>query len=723
VYFISFKEGAVWFMKFKTGLLGILVMVGVLFMGSGLTGHAADTPDQDATDLTAAQASMPQGLPLSDYFTIGNFDGINSAKVQDSTNPNTLGTQAVQLTNGKDQLGTIWAGSALAFDLSRNEKASMWMYFGNKKGQAGDGMAFVLQNDPRGTKATAVKKDGTPASGESMGVWGYPDDVTSTNSGTVASQAIQNSWALEFDTFVNNQYMYDNYMNATNFDNNLKQPHIADGFPAKTGTYQRKPVSHDGINYNYATVMTHQNSISGTDSSFLSNGAWHHLTLDWTASTNTMTYTIDDKDPTTGLAQAGQSRSETISSSDLGGKTTALWGFTGSTGGNSESNLVSFEQIPGLVDSSATGTVTDLTQNKKIADGDSVNTNDRLQLDYQLTYNSGSAPWTNVRASLKIPTGITPTKGIITNPDGTTSSFDVSNMTDQTLKTTLAQSLTKSNPTAKITILAKASSTATTVPSSQGNFVGSNAITSATMNGFKVNQLTSSLTLLLMSQSTVNLDAGQGTTITGMGSVLNGKVGSKGITLHPTLNGQELATTQFSQGSFSYDVPAGSLKTGNNTLDLYATDTLGDVSNDLQVTIHVAGTLNFGDVSSTSTFKPTALIGTTQDILPANDWQLDVKDTRGAGNHWQLQASATPFVDDAGHQLDGQLRYRTSSDDLTLTSTPTTVATGTSSDDGTTTNVASGWNATTGLHMQVSGGAVAGTYKGEVKWILANAPQ
>lgn len=708
-------------MKFKTGLLGILVMVGVLFMGSGLTGHAADTPDQDATDLTAAQASMPQGLPLNDYFTIGDFDGVNSAKVQDSTNPSTLGTQAVQLTNGKDQLGTIWASSALAFDLSRNEKASMWMYFGNRKGQAGDGMAFVLQNDLRGTKATALDKNGKPASGESMGVWGYPDDLTSVNSATVAKQAIQSSWALEFDTFVNNQYLNDNYMNATNFDNNLRQPHVSAGFPAQTGTYQRKAVNIGGLNYDYATIMQHNNPIVGTDSSFLSNGNWHHLSLSWTASTNTMTYTIDDKDPTTGLAQAGQSRSTTISSSDLGGKTTALWGFTGSTGGNSESNLVSFEQIPGLVDGSATGTVTDLTQNKTVADGGSVNTNDRLQLDYQLKYNSGSAPWRNVRAKLKVPTGITPTKGIVTNPDGTTSSFDVSNMTDQTLNVSLPQSLTISNPTAKITILAKASSTATTVPSSQGDFVGSNAITSATMNGFKVNQLSSSLTLLLMSQPTVTVDAGKGATILGMGSVMNGKVGSNGITLHPTLNGQELATTKFSPGSFSYAVPAESLKPGTNTLDMYASDTLGDVSNDLQVKINV-GTLDFGNVSSTSTFKSTALIGTTQDILPDNDWQLNVKDTRSAGNHWQLQASTTSFEDDAGHKLAGELRYRTSSDDLTLTSTPTTVATGSSSEDGTATNIASGWNATTGLHMQINGDALAGKYTGEVKWTLTNGP-
>ncbi|NLR08918.1 MULTISPECIES: hypothetical protein [Lactobacillaceae] len=714
-------------MKFRTGLLGILVAIWAVFAGGGLTGQAADsTTDQDAADLAAAQQSMPQGLPLSDYFKIGDFDGVNSAKVQDSTNPSTMGTQAVQLTNGTHQLGTIWANSAIAFDLSRDERASMWMYFGNKQGNAGDGMAFVLQNDPRGTKATALTKDGQPASGESLGVWGYPDDYTTEIGGAtkVASQAIQDSWALEFDTFVNNQYMDNNTTKATSFDNSLRYPHVASGLPGNLNTYARKAVNVDLQNsiYNYATVMNHSGLIQGTDSKFLSNGAWHHLSLKWTASTDTMTYTLNDKDPATGDAQTGQSASVTIQPSQIGNKTTALWGFTGSTGDNSENNLVTFEQIPGLVNSSATGTVHDLTQNKVVAAGDSVNTNDRLRLDYQLNYDSGSAPWRNIRANLKLPTGVTPTSGQITNPDGTTSNFDVSDLTNQTLTTTLPQSLTTSQPKATVSVYAKASGTATTVPSSRGDFVGSNAITSATMNGFSVKQLSSSLSLLLGTSSTVNVDANQDADITGVASVLGGSVASKGVTLHPTLNGQDLATTTVSPGSFSYTVPAASLKPGTNTLNLYASDTLGDVSNDLNITI-VVGSLDFGKVSATSTFKPTALIGTTQDILPADDWQLNVDDTRTAGNHWQLQASTTPFTDDAGHQLAGQLRYRTANDDLVLGSTPTTIATHTTdATSGSTTDVASGWNASTGLYLQVDGGAVAGTYTGKVTWTLSNAP-
>ncbi|MCH5465088.1 lectin-like domain-containing protein [Levilactobacillus tujiorum] len=720
-------------MKLKTSLLGILVAIGTLFMGTGLIGHADAASDAanakiDADNLASAQQSMPQGLPLSDYFTIGNFSGVNSAKVQDSTNPNTLGTQAVQLTNGTNQKGSIWAKDAMAFDLSKNEKASMWMYFGDKGDKAGDGMAFVLQNDERGTKAIAVDKNGNPASGETMGVWGYPDDYTSEIGGSskTASQAIQNSWALEFDTFVNKQDPNEFYDQASDFDLGLSNPHIMADFPANKETYGRKTASvwvNNGVQYYYATTMQHlDNAISGSDSSFLSNGAWHHLSLNWDATTSTMTYTFDDKDPATGAPQTGKTQSQKISASDLGNKTTALWGFTGSTGQNSEDNLVAFEQIPGLVDSSATGTVNDLTQNKVIASGGSVNTNDRLRLDYKLNYNSGSAPWTNIRAHVKVPTGVTPTKGTITYSDGTSSTFDVSGMTNQTIDAKLAQSLTISKPVATVSIYATASSTATTVPSSEGNFYGSNAIASASLNGFTVNKLKTSL-LLSTSNQILSADQNEDVEVSGLTSLITTSLfPDKNVVLHPTLNGQDLDTVNDNGGSFTYTVAASDLKPGGNTLTMYATNKYGDVSNDITFQITV-GTLDFGKVSAESTFKPTALIGTTQDVLPADDWQIDINDTRSAGHQWTLQASTTPFTTEDGQKLDGQLQYRTDNGDETLSADAINVVTHSTTGDGSTVDVANGWNANSGLHLQVNGGAVEGTYSGKVTWTLNNAPQ
>ncbi|GEA99012.1 lectin-like domain-containing protein [Levilactobacillus brevis] len=128
----------------------------------------------DNTDLSNAISSVPQGLPLGDYFKMGTFSTStgsgNSAKVINSNRND--GTQLVQLTDATNEVGTIWTTDNYRLNLNKNATASMWLYFGYRTSSAGDGMAFVLQNDARGIDAVAKTSSGAVGDGESLGVWG-----------------------------------------------------------------------------------------------------------------------------------------------------------------------------------------------------------------------------------------------------------------------------------------------------------------------------------------------------------------------------------------------------------------------------------------------------------------------------------------------------------------------------------------------------------------------
>ncbi|MEN2359840.1 lectin-like domain-containing protein [Levilactobacillus brevis] len=162
----------------------------------------------------------------------------------------------------------------------------MWMYFGNYPVNAGDGMAFVIQNDARGINAVSRASNGTVGNGQTLGVWGV-DDNTSSTAAQIASRGIQNSWALEFDT----------YLNDNNFDlqTGRAKQHIASNYPGYSGSYA------SGGNFFY---LKHNGLMTdSSDPSYLLSSrdyTWKHLTLEWSAAASTITYSFNDKDSATG---------------------------------------------------------------------------------------------------------------------------------------------------------------------------------------------------------------------------------------------------------------------------------------------------------------------------------------------------------------------------------------------------------------------------------------
>lgn len=76
-------------------------------------------------------------------------------------------------------------------------------------------------------------------------------------------------------------------------------PHIASNYPGAGLTYVTNNLNPD----NPYVLMQHQGVIQNNSYSLLSNGAWHHVTMRWDATAKTMTYSYNDKDPSTGNAQ------------------------------------------------------------------------------------------------------------------------------------------------------------------------------------------------------------------------------------------------------------------------------------------------------------------------------------------------------------------------------------------------------------------------------------
>jgi len=323
--------------------------------------------DDSNSNYMHALQTAPKGLKWGDNnFDIANFSN-NSVQIVKPTNENKDTTSIIKMTNGTYQVGGVWGNKDTHidkskdinnyFDISHNQTASMWLYFGvyeyylkDKDGNylhdnygnyiqtsiPGDGMAFVIHNSKKGKNAIAMSADGIPVNGQSMGVWGADWNKNETDHSKIAATAIDNSWALEFDTFINNLTDKDKISGeGVSFDASSPanaHQHIASNFPGLPSTYINR---NNGTNY----FVMHHNSFNAVD--HLVDNKWHHVTIKWTpapegTTVGTMSYFYDDKDPTTGAKNDNPIESTDIpvdtTNFNLKDGTKLYWGFTGSTG-------------------------------------------------------------------------------------------------------------------------------------------------------------------------------------------------------------------------------------------------------------------------------------------------------------------------------------------------------------------------------------------------------
>lgn len=778
----------------------MLTVAGAVLAGIGL-GVFGNTVVGEAyyTDPGTVLSHAPQGLKVKDqnYFTVpGDLKDtagktvINSGDVIKGTN-----ADGVRLTTYGvvDAHGAVWS-SEPNFDLSRNQRASMWVYANGGMTDSdlpGAGFAFVLQKS--GSNVIS-------GSGESLGVWGV--DPQSTSSKTpIASTAIPNSWALEFDTHANqtipslgwnlsdsgpdafdigevgtsngettfNGWGFDS-TNEKQVTQQIKGQHIAMGYPNDNDTYYTKgPVSGYNGYFSSLKVMPrnpgnyyyygqkHEGLLrDGADNSFISDGAWHHITIDYTAPTGdstegTMMYSFDDQNPSTGAKKNTQwFAKEKIDLTKMGLTTKnskVYWGFTGSTGAPTNSNqaagygtetsMVVFEQVPNQAEVNAT---TDLKDEKTGDSADSthpIGGNDRVKLTYKLNYENGENPWSEIKSSLNLPANIDWDQGQITYSDGSEgSTLNTSSISNNKLDVSV-NALSDARKQAVITLEGKAKNVSAQDVANTTYFSGKNAIATATSNTFEINPRSFSMSIDKDSRN-INVNANTPAKITGTFSANDTKVTAENTKVAARLTSKDGTVTDIDSdkipivkngdGSYSFTIPVDKVPAGDTAVDVVATSSVSSGYTDEDTAKLHGGTVTFGATSGKIIFKKTVLTGkgTTISRDDSNGpWSLNV-DSSLASGAWTLSARTTGMhsVNVPSQALDGNLIYKNGDDVTTLNTVDSPIMTSPqSTGTPTETNIASDWTNDSGILLDVNGGAVSDDYIGEITWTLGSVPK
>lgn len=657
--------------------------------------------------------NSPKGLNFDDYFVRGSFRG-NSA---DTTFKNG-DTSIIQVTPKQGgSIGGVWSNDKANnyIDLNMKQTLSMWMYFGYESDPA-DGLAFILQN----SGYDAISMDGNlPAKGQTMGVWGIDNEPLISDSQNLANKAIQNSWAMEFDTHKNvnkdiasvfkdkgwdlgvNPETVNNGFDGNIISDNRPVPmlsHIGDNYPAQASSYTsiNGLVSQTGVSgpqkTAYVYQLLHRNlkfyykapGSGATSSLNLSNGLWHHLVITWTppesgSTIGHLSYALDDKIHT-GEATAGNN-AQPISQSDIPIETSyfysnakqqfsksegkVLWGFTGSTGTQYARNMVVFESIPSIVEGTVSASIFDDSQNgKELSSTDkNVYNYDQLRFVYNVKRDSGALDWTNIVANINLPKNTLYGSGTIKYSDGTSEVINSNELTTSKFSRKLKNLLKDKDPnSATITLNAVAYSSTpskdTNVDATDVSFAGDDLIKNTQLQDFVIKT-----TPMILTPDKLNLDIGDASSVDATGKIsyigLSGGIDNSSITIHYSINDNSEQTTGLASGTdgkMKITVPRSSLNDGSNSLTVYASDKEGNRSNYVTYTItKPTAAPILIDADKNMYFKTVRSNGKDQTVRREGNWKLNVIDNDTNTSNWLLSATAVQAPD--SNKLDGDLVY------------------------------------------------------------------
>lgn len=345
-------------------------------------------------------AEAPAGLRTDDIFRRADTQN-NKAQVlhNDKTN-----TDVVIVTDGsQSQVGSIWSTPGYRIDLTKSFHAKMKLYFGQKEADAADGMAFVLQNDPQfidsNGNSNALGKD---SGGASLGLMGR----SSEKKDKPWENAIQNSYAVEFDTHKNSGGLD----RPTGEGADPADFHIAGYYPSLIASYKgSNPPSlyHARYSNNFKTMnfdaKHHQ-----------ANGSWHDFEINYDKKKNddgttsyALSYTFTDNDGDEHTDTLFEDKNEwateelkneypndSLELNRLGvseDNPYIYWGFTGATGSNASVNAIVFEELPDLGGTKQVQDVKKVSKEEESVNHttDIVKSGDELFYEYQIDYDGG----------------------------------------------------------------------------------------------------------------------------------------------------------------------------------------------------------------------------------------------------------------------------------------------------------------------------------------------
>lgn len=269
----------------------------------------------------------------------GGTSGNTGVTVGPSTENNGVPFSEVTLSGSQNAV-SIWSDDPYRMDFSKSFHGRAYVNFGTVQA---DGFAFVMQNDSR--KTGALTKSLTDSDGQNLGVYGGTGStaifgfVTSSPEQT----AIQNSVAIEFDLYANNN---GNTMYDADFP---KVPHMAYSFPGNLSKGYTPVNGNWGSGFGTTAKLHHYNPqlLNGVVGDNIQDNTWYEFRYDFDKATSSFTYYLMNpmtgmKTPVTAIPWSDLNAELKLSAN--GNK--AYWGFTGSNGvANGQVKFV-FTQVP-----------------------------------------------------------------------------------------------------------------------------------------------------------------------------------------------------------------------------------------------------------------------------------------------------------------------------------------------------------------------------------------
>ncbi|MBP1040077.1 MucBP domain-containing protein [Vagococcus sp. BWB3-3] len=274
-------------------------------------------------------------------------------------------TLQITSTNGSES-GAIWSKNRVSMKYDFDLKS--YLYLGNSQKNAGDGMTFTLQNDPR---MSVIETSDDPADkvighiGQGLGI--YSGDGVSHNK--YGSRYVQNAFSMEFDLFLNARPTYQEHMDMDMSKLSYDQPGN-DAYNKYRGHMGFvRPQAYPGNNQPTVGQVYPAHHLSPQlATAFLSNGYWKEYEMTWDAATFTLSYTVRDVlknaagtivpqatnvyknsykfNSMEDVAQTfGYSAEDVLDEEEL---LKVHWGFSGSTGGSVAQQALSMSRMPGL---------------------------------------------------------------------------------------------------------------------------------------------------------------------------------------------------------------------------------------------------------------------------------------------------------------------------------------------------------------------------------------